>query len=87
MKTYHLGDSVHHATRTALIRSCSTLRENDRVVIRAIRTGDFGKPRAGEWFLSGAHSIAYRAAADMLAKHIIVQLVVVRRVITWEIVK
>lgn len=68
-----LGFDVPHRTRG-----------KERQVMARI-TGEFRKPKQGEWFLSGAIPQGYRAFADMDGEYCILELVVVRRVVTYEV--
>ena len=55
---------------------------NTRANTRARATGEYRRPRSGEWFLSGAIMEAYRAHADMSEERHIARLVVGRMV--WD---
>lgn len=55
---------------------------NTRANTRARATGEFRRPKSGEWFLSGAIVEAYRAHADMTVERHIARLVVGRMV--WD---
>jgi hypothetical protein len=52
------------------------------VEIRAVKTGEFRPPRAGEWFLSGAVPEGYETKNDLSTPYHILRLVRVRRVET-----
>lgn len=54
--------------------------------IKAIRTGEFREPKAGEWYLSGAIPEAYRAPNDLTSKYHILKLVLTET-ITKTVVK
>ena len=45
----------------------------------AVRTGEFRKPRKGEWFLSGARPAAYRGFNDLSTEYHICRLVVKKK--------
>lgn len=47
-------------------------------VVRAVMTGQYRPPRAGEWFLSGACPEAYKAVHDLHTAYAILRLVLVR---------
>lgn len=49
---------------------------NTRANTRARATGEFRRPRKGEWYLSGAILEAYRAPSDLSAEFHIARLVV-----------
>ena len=49
------------------------------VYISTIRTGEFRTPHKGEWYLSGATPLAYRAPNDLGTEYHIVALVAVQR--------
>lgn len=55
---------------------------NTRANTRARATGEFRRPKSGEWFLSGAIVEAYRAPYDMAEEFHIARLVVGRMV--WD---
>ena len=54
------------------------------VQVRAQRTDQYRRPKAGEWFLSGAEPEAYRAYHDLGNCYQIMRLVAMRKVETWE---
>ena len=43
--------------------------------VRAVRTGEYRKPKRGEWYLSGAIKEADQAPNDLGCEHVIVKLV------------
>lgn len=45
----------------------------------AVRTGEFRPPKKGEWYLSGAAPVGYRAPNDLHTAYYIVELVKVHR--------
>jgi len=52
---------------------------------RAIRTGDFRKPKKGEWFLSGAIPEAYKAPNDLSVAYYIMRPVKAKTKTVWII--
>jgi len=50
--------------------------------IRCVREGEFRRPLAGEWYLSGSTPEAYRAPSDLSSEYHIVTLV--RTETVWE---
>ncbi len=57
------------------------------VFIGAVNTGEFRRPKKGEWFLSGAVGEAYRAPNDVSKDYYIGKLVKFKKVTTMVIVK
>jgi hypothetical protein len=78
MKLYDLADwpteeeAAHHKFRTPH----ETRNEGPGRSLKAMKTGEFRQPRAGEWFLSGAIPQGYRAINDMAGEYHILRLVV-----------
>jgi hypothetical protein len=54
--------------------------------LRARWTGECRTPRKGEWFLSGSDVGAYHAAADIPAVYAIAEVVLIKEVVTIEVV-
>jgi len=59
-------------------------KPSERVLVRGMRTGECRKPRAGEWFLSGAIPEVHHAQNDLNFSYPICKLVKAKR-ITIEI--
>ena len=55
--------------------------------IRGFKTGVIRPPRAGEYYISGAIPIAYRAVNDLTTAYHIAGLVEVKQITTYQIVK
>lgn len=86
MKTYRLGDRLTRAEAEA----CGVERDSiahhlwgqglkDGKYVAAIKTTEFRAPKAGEWYLSGAEPLAYRAPNDLTTPFRIMRLAVVER--------
>lgn len=92
MKYYKLGDSVPQDQRIALggpkfsTRVHCTWKDPElgQLQIMAKRTCEFRAPKKGEWYLSGAIPVAYRAPNNLSMEFHIMRLVIVKRV-TMEI--
>jgi hypothetical protein len=56
------------------------------VKIMGMVIGEFRKPRAGEWYLSGGIPEVYRANENLSWKYHILKLVAVREIKTFEVV-
>jgi hypothetical protein len=68
IKYYTLGDVLN----TAEVRAAGT---KSTFQIRAVATGQYRQPKAGEWYVSGAVPTAYRSPSDLSQCYHIVQLV------------
>lgn len=53
--------------------------------IMAIKSGEFRKPKKGEWFLSGSPIEAYEAYNDLDTKYHIAKIVRTEKTITYKI--
>lgn len=53
--------------------------------LRARATGEFRKPKKGEWLLSGSIVEAYQALDDMHSEYWIAEIVQVRLVTSYEV--
>jgi hypothetical protein len=73
MRTYPLGDYV-----------AGIAPQRD---LRAVATGEYRPPRAGEWYLSGALVAAYRTLGDLNHPFHIARVVKVERIVTERIVE
>jgi len=77
MKRYGLGNSLNKAERERFGlthgQGFSTDWHATRFV-KAVRTGEFRPPRRGEWYLSGARVVAYRAPNDFTTPYHIARL-------------
>lgn len=52
----------------------------------AINSRVFGKPKRGEWYLSGAVPEAYKAPNDLTTPYHIARLVKVEKIVTYKII-
>lgn len=91
MKTYQLGDRLTLPETEALGLECGTMvhiwgeSAKDGVYARCVRTGEFRAPKAGEWYLSGAIPVGYRAPNDLTTEYHILRLAAVeKRTVTTE---
>ena len=62
--------------------------QRDGFYVMAVLTGSVRPPRKGEWYLSGARPMAYRAPNDLSSRYGILRLVKIKRTTTrtYEIV-
>ena len=60
---------------------------NQGIFIRGKTTGEFRKPKKGEWYLSGAIPEAYCAPGDLSCEYNILRLVVIEKTIIERVVK
>lgn len=80
--TYKLIDWPSATERKALGKALG-----DGCEIRAIATTEFRKPKAGEWYISGAVPEAYRAMRDLDVEFTIAELVLTRLIVSYDIVR
>ncbi len=92
MRTWRLGDTPLRSESDALgcehriVLSYASGPRDGRFV-RAITTGEKRPPKQGEYYLSGAIPVAYRAPNDLGSAYMICRLVAVKRsTITHEFV-
>lgn len=82
---YMLGDSLpyDHPFRklqgTLLKNVGYTMLPNNGKCVKAIWTEEYREPKKGEWYLSGAKVVAYRAPNDLSTKYFIAKPVLVER--------
>ena len=84
MKTYRLADVMtrnecDHFGVPRVFPTHYSQNGKDGVFIRARLTGEKRAPKAGEWYLSGAVPVAYRASNGFSAEYHILKLVKVKR--------
>ena len=82
MKFYRLADHIPVDERERLgVPEVRTHQNSthDGKYIRSVRTEYFREPKKGEWYLSGATPMAYRAPNDLSTRYQIMRLVVVER--------
>ena len=92
-KTYKLGDRLTFAEAEACGVKTDSIAHlwgesaKDGRYVRAVRTGEYRAPKAGEWYLSGAVPTAYRASGDFPIKseyHILALVAVEKRTVVVE---
>lgn len=84
-KLYKLGDHLSIKERERF--GIKTFKESysigwaerDGILIRAQMTGVVRPPKKGEWYISGAKPVAYKAPNDLTQKHVLAELVRVKR--------
>lgn len=92
MKTWRVGDTPKRSESEALgcehrIVTDYASPSRDGRFVRAITTGEKRPPKQGEYYLSGAIPMAYRAPNDLGSAYLICRLVAVQRdTITKEFV-
>ncbi len=73
-KLYELADwpglEICRKFDLKIIGGCHSIR-----TLRAVKTGEFRCPKAGEWFLSGAIVQAYKAKNNLSTKYHIARIV------------
>lgn len=74
MKLYHLGDR-HREQKRGPMASIGCPGDG---TVMAVNTGRYACPKKGQWFLSGAKVVAYRAPNDLSVKYWIAQIVKVK---------
>jgi len=62
--------------------------QRDGFYVMAILTGSVREPRKGEWYLSGARPMAYRAPNNLSTRYGILRLVKIKRstITTYEVI-
>jgi hypothetical protein len=91
-KTYRLGDALTLSEAAALgLERRDGMAHlwgeafKDGLYPRCVRTDEFRAPKAGEWYLSGAFPVGYRAPNDLSTEFRIMRLVVIdKRTVTTE---
>jgi hypothetical protein len=84
-KTYQLGDRLTFQELEALGIERDSMghlwgeSRKDGRYARAVRTSEFRAPKKGEWYLSGAKPLAYRAPNDLGDSFRIMALVAVEK--------
>jgi hypothetical protein len=84
-QTYQLGDRLTLQELEALGIERDMMghlwgeSSKDGRYARAVRTGAFRAPKKGEWYLSGAKPLAYRAPNDLSTEFRIMALVAVEK--------
>jgi hypothetical protein len=93
IKYFRLGDTPtqDECDRLGVLRKNNMVHswappERDGEFVKAKRTEEFRAPRQGEWYLSGAIPLAYRAPSNLRSKYRIMKLVVVERQ-THEVIR
>lgn len=84
---FPVADRISLAEQGALGVSGQTSAPNIGLYPRNVRaeyTGEFREPKAGEWFLSGAHIEAYYSKNELSQKYHIAKLVRVEKVEYWR---
>jgi hypothetical protein len=85
MKLYRLGDPLPYdhpfkKLQGTLLRNVDyTMMPNNGKCVKARYTGEYREPKKGEWYLSGAIVVAYRAPNDLSTKYFIAEPVLVER--------
>lgn len=84
---FRLGDNATKSEQEALgvepkLMSVWWPPAKDGKYVAAIRTDNVRAPNKGEWYLSGANPVAYRAPNDLSIKFRIMRLVAVERKIS-----
>lgn len=87
-KLYKLGDPLNSEERkrfgmTTFQEGMIAMRsEKDGLLVRAQMTGESRPPKKGEWYISGALPVAYRAPNDLSTDYLIATLSQVKKTTT-----
>jgi hypothetical protein len=86
-KQFYVGDHVTNKEMKSLGIDTQGMKIEEKMRIArqnifGVPTGEFRPPRAGEWYISGAIPLAYRAAGNFSIKFHIAKLVILRKIVT-----